>query len=167
MESEIWAARLGFCSEWQLDVIPGCVDGIPSQFEYHPFRFITTKEQASIRKRAAGRTPRKLASAGQRFYMDFGFIRASTSDYSRPNIGKDRIVDSFDGFSSYLLVVDEVSRHVWAFLCASKEPPIDIVTTFLDFYGLKSGGLVRCDQGGELARSKAFIKAVFKCRYIV
>ena len=27
MESEFWAARLGFCGEWQLDVLPGCAPG--------------------------------------------------------------------------------------------------------------------------------------------
>ena len=167
LESELWAARLGFCSEWQLDVLPGCVDGVPSQFEYHPFRFITTKQQAQIRKRAAGRSPQKMKSAGQRFYMDFGFLRASTSDYSRPNLDEDRIVESFDGFSSYLLVVDEVSHHLWVFLCTSKEPPLDIVSTFLEFYGLEAGGLVRCDQGGELARSKEFLATVYAKQYIV
>ena len=40
LESELWAARLGFCGEeWQLDVIPGCAEGTPNQSDYHPSRF--------------------------------------------------------------------------------------------------------------------------------
>ena len=46
LESELWDARLGFCGEWQLDVIPGKATGIPNTFDYHPLRFIDFKEQA-------------------------------------------------------------------------------------------------------------------------
>ena len=88
--------------------------------------------------------------------MDFGFMRASTSDYSRRDRAKDRVVFSYDGFSSYLLIVDEASRYVWVFLTASKSPPIDIVKEFLTQHGHKDGGCIRTDQGGELARSSAF-----------
>ena len=86
--------------------------------------------------------------------MDFGFIRASKSDYSKPDLKNDRVVNSYDGFSSYLLVIDEASRYAWVFLCESKEPPIEYASHFLTVFGLKSGGAIRCDQGGELARSK-------------
>lgn len=34
------------------------------------------------------------------------------------------------------------------------------MSAFLSKFGLKSGGLLRCDRGGELARSKAFITAM-------
>jgi hypothetical protein len=88
--------------------------------------------------------------------MDFGFMRASTSDYSRRDKSKDRVVSSYDGFSSYLLIVDEASRYVWVFLTASKSPPIDIVKEFLTQHGHDNGGCIRTDQGGELARSSAF-----------
>ena len=107
-----------------------------------------------------------MTAVGQRFYMDFGFLRALTSNYSRPNT-KECIIEYFDGFSSYLLIIDEVSHYVWVFLCTSKDPLIDIVKTFLELYGLKSGGLVQCDQGEELARSRKFLKTVYKCQYIV
>jgi hypothetical protein len=52
--------------------------------------------------------------------------------------------------------VDELSKHVWVFLTKSKEPPIELVTTFLRQFGHKDGGSIRTDQGGELARSAAF-----------
>ena len=56
--------------------------------------------------------------------MDFGFMRASTDDYRRPNKNTDRVVQSYDGFSAYLLIVDGASRQVWVFLTKSKTPPL-------------------------------------------
>ena len=43
LEAEIWAARLGFCGEWQLDTITANADGLPPKFRPHPLRFIDTK----------------------------------------------------------------------------------------------------------------------------
>ncbi|KAL9178452.1 hypothetical protein ACHAXT_003782 [Thalassiosira profunda] len=161
LESELWAARLGFCGEWQLDVIPASADGLPEQFNYHPFRFIDFKEAARIRKGAARRRAERVKGCGQRYYMDYGFMRASSSDFTSPKDDDDgRIVDSFDGFSSYLLIVDEHSRYIWVFLCQSKEPPIAECSAFLKTFGLPAGGTIRCDQGGELARSKEFVTAM-------
>ena len=62
----------------------------------------------------------------------------------------------FDGFELYLLVVDEHTRHVWVFLMKSKDPPVETAGVFLTRYGLADGGIIRCDQGGELARSEEF-----------
>jgi hypothetical protein len=87
--------------------------------------------------------------------MDFAFMRASTSDYKRPNKHTDRIVTSYDGYSSHLVIVDSASRRVWAFLTKSKEPPLDILSAFMKKFGI-GNGVVRTDQGGELARSAAY-----------
>ena len=84
--------------------------------------------------------------------MDFGFMRASSSDYRRPNPKTDRVVQSWDGYSSYLLIVDEASRFMWVFLMKSKEPLLDIVDSFLKKFGHDNGGSIRSDQGGELAK---------------
>ena len=156
LESELWAARLGFCSEWQLDTIPGCAEGIPNQFDYHPFRFLDHKEQARIWKQAAARLAQKVSGAGDRFDADFGFLRASTEDFSQPNEDADRVVQSFGGYNSYLLIVDEHSRYVCIFLCKSKDPPIEEMSSFLQIGGRKEGGFMRCDQGGKLANCKEF-----------
>ena len=83
--------------------------------------------------------------------MDFGFMRASTSDYSTPNLETDRVVESFDGCVAYLIIVDKASKFVWIFLRKSKEPPIELVSHFLQMYGRRWGGVIHCDQGGELA----------------
>ena len=156
LEAELWAARLGFCSEWQLQSLPKHAQGLPSKFYPHPLRFVEHKEQAKVKKQATGSSNTQSVLPGQRFGMDFGFIRASTSDYKTPNLVTDRVVESFDGFVAYLIIVDEHSKYVWVFLRKSKEPPIDLVSHFLQMYGRKSGGVIRCDQGGELAHSQDF-----------
>lgn len=157
IESELWAARLGHCSEWQLEHLPGGVTGTPDRFDLHPFRFVDHREQARIQRKAAGRQATRVTGPGKAFHVDFGFIRASTHNFAQPSPEHDRIVESFDGFTSYLLIVDEASRYVWILLCTSKEPPIEEMSAFLSEFGLKSGGLLRCDRGGELARSADFI----------
>jgi hypothetical protein len=99
--------------------------------------------------------------------MDFGFLRASNFDYSRPDKSTDRVITSFDGYSSYLIVVDEFTKFIWVFLCKSKEPPMTLLHLFLDLFGCKSGGSIRCDQGGELARSQEFVTQMTLRHYSV
>ena len=170
LESELWAARLGHCGEYQLDLLPSCATGIPNQFEYHPFRFIDHKEMAYVRRQAAKRVAERVTEIGKRFYADFGFIRSSTSNINKRRKARkkkgeknlDRVVQSIDGFNCYLAIVDEASRYTWIFLCKSKEPPIDEMLSFLQVWGLKTGGSIRCDQGGELARSSEFKERMLK-----
>ena len=102
------------------------------------------------------RVSKKVSGIGERFYVDFGFLRSSTEDFSRPNEDSDRVVQSFDGFNSYLLIVDRHSRCVWVFLCKSKDPPINEMSGFLRICARKEGGYIRCNQGGELANSEDF-----------
>ncbi len=83
-------------------------------------------------------------------------MRASTTDYSRRDKSKDRVVLSYDGFSAYLLIVDKALRYVWIFLTNSKSPPLDIIEEFLTLHGHAEGGCIRTDQGGELAGSSKF-----------
>ncbi len=97
LESKLWAARLGNCGEDQLTSLATRADGLPNSFEFHPFQYINWKEQAQVRKRAARHKAQKVNNAGARFHMDFGFIRASSVDYSQPNVTSDRVVESYDG----------------------------------------------------------------------
>ncbi len=80
-------------------------------------------------------------------------MRLSQSDYSHPNKRTDRVIKSWDGYSSYLLIVDEALRYAWVFLTSSKDPPIDIIDQFLKKLGHKDGGSIQTDQGGKLAGS--------------
>jgi len=68
---------------------------------------------------------------------------ASTSNFSRPNKKSDRVVTLYDGFSSYLLIVDEATRFIWVFLTKSKAPPLDILDAFFARFGHEHGGSVR------------------------
>ena len=158
LESELWLLRLGSPGVFQLDHLPGNATGLPSAFDYHPFRFIDFKEQARVRKQAVQRSAIRLDECRRRFYMDFGFLRASTPDFQQPSTkGGDRVVHSHDGYSSYLLIVDEASRFIWVFLTSTKNPPLNIIKEFLSTHGLPDGGFIRTDQGGELAGSNAFL----------
>ncbi len=87
----------------------------------------------------------RTSEAGKRYYMDFGFMRASCSDYRKPNPKTDRVVQSWDGYSSYLLVVDKASRFMWVFLTKSKDPSLDIINQFLWKFGHEGGGSIRSD----------------------
>ena len=97
---------------------------------------------AGIKKQSARKDPSRVTKRGERFHADFGFIRASDADYNRPSKLTDRVVLSYNGYNSYLAISDEVSRHVWIFLTPSKEPPIDIMRTFLARFGNPEGGLI-------------------------
>jgi len=161
-EAELWMVRLGSPGDDQLDMLPENVTGIPLEFQYHPFRFIDFKEQARIRKQAAQRTAVRTLEAGRRYYMDFGFMWASCSDYRKPNPKTDQVVQSWDGYSSCLLIVDEASCFMWVFLTKSKDPPLDIIDSFLKKFGHDDGGSIRSDQGGELAKSATLADMVLR-----
>jgi hypothetical protein len=154
--------RLGSPGEDQLDILPGNVTGIPSKFQCHPFWFIDFKQQAQIWKQAAKRTAARTSEVGKQYYMDFGFMRASCSDYRKPNPKTDRVVQSWDGYSSYLLIVDEASCFMWVVLTKSKDPPLDIIDSFLKKFGHHDGGSICSDQGGELAKSSTLANMVLR-----
>jgi KUP system potassium uptake protein len=162
LESETWYLRMGGCNEEQLELLSKHAIGVPKHFEFHPFRFIDFKEHARIRKQPAGQNPLRVSSRAKRFYIDFGFMRASTEDFSKPNAKTDRVVESFDGYTSYVLVVDEKTKHSWIFLTKSKSPPIELVSIFMKQFGNEDGGVIRVDQGGELARSEEFRTTMLK-----
>ena len=114
------------------------------------------------------KTATRTTNNGQWFYMDFGLLRSPTADFGQPNINIDRVVKLLDGYESYLLIVDEASRHVCVSLTESKELPTETATAFLCGHGHKDGGMIRCDQGGELARSEAFCTRMLKdCNFVV
>jgi hypothetical protein len=156
LESDLWLLRLGSPSVSQLDRLPGNATGLPSVFEHHPFRFIDFKAQAEIRKQAVQRSAVRTIKQKQKFYMDFGFMRASTSNFSQADMSKDHVVLSNDGVPSYLLIVNEASRYICVFHTKSKDPPIDIISAFLRQHGLNNSGCICINQGGKLARSDLF-----------
>ena len=100
--------------------------------------------------------------------MDFGYLRASVEDFWTTNLKTDQIVESFDGYKSYLLVVDKTTRYTWLFPMCTKKPPIGIISLFLETFGHEDGGFIRFNQGGELACSTEWrTMALNKCHYVV
>ena len=89
LESEHWLLRLGSPDVYQLDHLPGNATGLPTEFDYHPFRFIDFKEQAMICKQAVQRSAIRTPEHKRCFYMDFSFLRASTLDLIQPTKGGD------------------------------------------------------------------------------
>ena len=71
LESELWAARLGFCGWWQLASLPEKTDGIPMTFKSHPFRYIDHKEAAAIKKRPAAKVATRSMKNDQRILHGF------------------------------------------------------------------------------------------------
>ncbi len=78
-------------------------------------------------------------------------MQASSLDYRHPQPGMDKVVECFEGFNAYLIIVDEASQYVWVFLYKSKLPPTDLIVDFLLLLGLPSGGVIRTHLGSILA----------------
>lgn len=156
IEVKLWAARLGFPAEWQLDVINDAAAGLPDKFAQHPFSKHLECADAGIAKQPSGKSPTPVNERGQHFYVDFGFMRASTFDYTQHDPAKDRVIQSYDGYNSYQIIVNKISRFLWVFHYRNKEPPIDIMGAFLTLFGHKEGRMFQTDLVGELARSTSF-----------
>jgi hypothetical protein len=91
--------------------------------------------------------------------MDFGFMPVLTSNFGCPDVKRNRVIETYDGYTSYLLIVDDKSSKTWVFLTCTKEPPIEIICPFLQTFGCNEslGGFLCCNQGGKLAHSHAFV----------
>jgi len=103
---------------------------------------------------------------GQRFHMDFGFVRG-TQYGERDSDGS--LVTSLDRYNSYLLVIDRATRYTWVFLSRNKAPPIDTIKQFLAIHGTTqtTQKFIRTDEGGELWGSHKFQQAIKDAGFIM
>ncbi len=93
-------------------------------------------------------------------------MRASTSFFGQPNKSQDRIVLSFDNFTSYLLMTNEASRYAWVFHMGSKDPPpLDIIDPFLTRFSHTNIGSIQTNQGREFVRLSVFSNMVLQKHY--
>ena len=83
---------------------------------------------------------------GQLLHMDFKFYN----------------ILSIRGFSSIFTIIDAATRKLWCFPGPDKRPPIAKMNYFFHFLKLQNTNVheVRVDEGGELARSTDFLKAI-------
>ena len=146
---ELWHQRLLHPSEQTMKRVGQCVDGVPKRFIPHEFHHCDTcHQEKSSDRRKKPRGKIEPQHIGERFHMDYGFVSGKKDG---------TIIRSHDGYKAYLLIVDSKTRYMWIFLSKNKVPPIQTVKLFLQLHGRKEGTrVVRTDQGGELAKSKAF-----------
>ena len=169
LSTELWHQRLGHPGMHQLRHLQQCTTGLPAGLHrsIHPLHECPTCENARSRRPPLG--PTSTATdliPGSRFHLDFGFMRASSNTFLKTKTGTRRVVQSLDGFTSYLIIADAVTRYTWVFLTMSKAPPLQLVTKFLQTHGLTTGyRAVRVDQGGELCTSEALRQVFFAAGY--
>ena len=104
--------------------------------------------------------PEERFKPGQHLHMNFDFVLGS--DWSFKNEGG-KLITSIDGFRSYLIVVDMVTRYKWVFLTTTKSPPLKEVDSILRKFKhsvVNVHATVRTDQGGELGKSTKFRKLI-------
>ena len=163
---ELWHQRLAHPGEKIMHNIHNCVDGIPNlSTKRHQFYKCDCCMKAKIQKQPRNVTTSTATKCrGQRFHADFGFVRGP--DFHKFDKKRNTFVTSIDKFNSYLLIIDAHTRYTWVFLTSSKDPPLDILTNFLDEHGLQYGERsIRTDQGGELYRSRKVHEVCAKFGY--
>jgi hypothetical protein len=163
--SELWHQRLSHPGPTQLGTLAKHSTGLPSLITMHPMHLCQACNNRKIQRADKGPiSDTGLLLPGTRFHLDVGFIRASSADFG-VTMGN-RVITSYDGNNSYLVLVCAKTRHTWVFCQASKSPPIFIIERFLASNGLKSGPrYLRMDQGGELWRSNELRDVAFAAGY--
>jgi hypothetical protein len=163
--SEVWHQLLGHPGPTQLSALAKHSTGLPSLITMHPMHLCQAFNDEKIQSADKGPiTDTDLLLPGTKCYLDFGFIRDSSANFG-VSMGN-RVVTSYNGNNSYLLIVCAKTCQTWVFCQASKSPPFFIIERFLALNGLKSGPLyLRMDQGGELWRSNELRKVAFAAGY--
>ena len=177
--SALWYGQLGCAGNNVMDNIHKHVKGIDQPLKrnffykrasYFPNKIIKralgTKYKRG-RKRKTESTDHKIFSneedgingePGHIFHMDFGLVRGSTYRIKQEH---GLTTTSIDGFNSYLIIVDRVTRYIWVFLTTSKSPPMNLAQRVIKkSKSVNEHRTVRTNQGGELGRSSLFQKMV-------
>ena len=137
--------------------LPNCCDGVPERLircKHDLYQCDCCNRAKSTNSTGNESEPPKATMPGERFQMDFGFIKGEeTLDNNTKKIFR-KVIKSYDGYSSYLIIADKKTRMLWVFLSKSKVPPLQTVKKFLEKHGIpkdKQTGLncvIRIDRGG-------------------
>ena len=144
---ELWHHRMGNSGKTAMEKLPCMVDIIPKLFPRTPLYQSPHCLIGKAYKHMAGYTPslHDITKTCSMIQMDFGFVRGSNYAHRDKN---DHLVTNIDGYNSYLLIMDAATRHHWIFLTKSKDPPTDILITFLATHVI-SEDVRRCTDQGE------------------
>jgi hypothetical protein len=151
--SEVWHQRLGHPGPTQFSALANNSTGLPAQLTaglLHPMHSCQAYNNGKIQRAPMVPTSDTAPiSSATCFHLDFGFIRASSNDFSVKKVP--RVVTSYDGNNAYLLISDAKQLYSWVFCQPSKSPHVSILERLLAVHGLKEGPrFLRMDQGGEL-----------------
>ena len=128
--------RLCNVGKYTCDNIDKVTDGFPHLVLETPFfscgDFSAGKMTNMIN--SFNKNPTRATASGDRFRMDFGFVRGKSAVKAEKN----QIITSEDNYNYYPLIANELSRHFWIFIFANKKSPITTVTSFLNTHRLKS-----------------------------
>ena len=163
----LWHHRLGHQGTTITTQVSKVCDGVPNLTVKNPFHYCDDCSRGKMTSMIKGHdhSEHVATSFGERFQMDFGFVRGT---YKKEGATAGPLVTSIDDCTAYLLIIDESDKIMWVFTTRGKNPPIEIVDDFLSKYGLSSGNrYVRTDRGGELARSHAFQELIRKHKYVL
>jgi hypothetical protein len=152
--------------------------GIPALGPLHPLFGCNNCNIAKLPKQSGGTEDLGTAQInGERFHMDYNFFRGpadlaqkvkrkyGTMSTTVPTALKHKpIIESRQGYTTYLLIIDSTARKVWVFNTETKELPLQTINLFLQRYGLKNGTqrYIRTNLGGELANSQNFRNLIAK-----
>ena len=146
--------------------------GVPTlkQLAFHrcPSCWINIKKDtgASIKyNRVKQQLVEKCIRPGQHLHMDFSFFRGSAF---KDNDDQGHLITSIDGFRSYLIIFDWVTRYKCLFLTSTKHPPIQEVYSIIKKFHPSLHGLhtaIHTDQCGELENLHKFRDLLKKYEY--
>ena len=135
VEYELWHQRLMHVGQTCMNNIHKCTQGVPILHRHDLHNCHICNEMNVTKSSSNVESGTTISLFGQRFQMDYGFMRGAND--TRNNIR------SHEGYNCYLLIVDYYTRYTWVFLSKNKNPPLKLLTTFLQTYGNKDGILKR------------------------
>ena len=109
-----------------MEALPHCCDGVPaklSQCRNDVYNCKCCDEAKCTNKTGNIEEEVNAKQPGERFQMDFGFIKGEKDEL--------KILESYNGYSAYLIILDKKTRYMWIFLCKNKIPPTKTVEKFL------------------------------------
>jgi hypothetical protein len=152
---ELWHQHLGHPGPTQLSLLANHITFFQSQLTmglYPMHSYQACNDDNSKRAPMGTTSDTDPLLSGTRFYLNCGFIRASSFDFS--TTPGHCAATSYDGNNTYLIIICAKTRHTWIFCQAYKSPPIFIIEWLLALHGIKTGPrFLRMDQGGKLWHS--------------